>query len=304
MLGFRVCGYFICIGKDVICMKHEKLYSVKEVLELCHITRTQLFYYEEKGLIKAVRDESNNYRYYDEKQITKLAFIVECREVGFSLNSIESMLACNNIRTIQHSIKQAMRDLRKDLDEYITKYEKSLERYNSMLEATYLINNQAENSVEIVEMPARNAVYYEYEGTFLNTPFEFYKKLAKLEDIIKKYNFCKLSPCMYQFENHFNPQTGEFECSSNKIRLFYEVKESHSNCPTFTHMKPARALSTIYIGDYDEKMIKTYQKILKYALENNISLSPVSIEECLLDTNIAYDNPGMWVTRINILIND
>lgn len=42
-------------------MSEEKLYSVKEILALCHVTRKQLLYYEQKCLITAVRNQEGGY---------------------------------------------------------------------------------------------------------------------------------------------------------------------------------------------------------------------------------------------------
>ncbi len=40
-------------------MSDEKLYSVKDVLNLCNITRKQLYGYEEKQLIIPIRNQDN-----------------------------------------------------------------------------------------------------------------------------------------------------------------------------------------------------------------------------------------------------
>lgn len=284
-------------------MSEERLYSVKEVLDLCHISRRQLFYYEEKGMITAIRNRENNYRYYTEEMITRLAFIAECREVGFGLAAIQQMLINGDAETLKSAIRQAMSDARGELDKHILKYEKSMEKFNAMLEAAYLLDTKHIGLVSQVKIPARNIVYYDYTDNFINSPFEYYKRISKLEDIIQKNDFCKLSPCMYQFENHFNAENGEFLGKPAKIRLFYEVKESSSACPAFAHIEPAAALSTVSIGDYDKDLKHSYENIFHYAREHNIKLKPISIEEGLLDDNLSYNNSNMWVTRINVLID-
>ncbi|MGI5825698.1 MAG: MerR family transcriptional regulator [Bacillota bacterium] len=283
----------------------KSLYSVKEVQNLCHVTRKQLRYYEEKGLISALRNCDNNYRYYTESEICKIAFISECRDFGFSLASIQNMMVNNDAQTLKSSIKLAMRDARNELAESMLKYEMNMERYSTMMEAAYFISDKPYDcdNIEIVDIPAKNIVYYDYKGNFVDKQFEYYKQFSKLDDIIKQHKFSKLSPRMYQFSNHFNASTGEFYNCPSDIRLFYEVKENMSHCKNFMHTKPVCALSAISVGDYNTGLISTYQKIIKYAEKKGIKLDPISIEEALLDTSISYDNDSLWVTRINIIIN-
>lgn len=281
------------------------LYSVKEVLKLCHTTRKQLLYYEQKGLISAVRNENNNYRYYDENELTKLDFIIQCRNNGFSLSSIQEMMLNQDLKTLKKSIKEAMRNAREDLDESVARYERNMERYNTMLEAVYFIADNTDiQSIEMIEIPANNIVYYDFEGSFFNQTFKYYIELSKLEGIMQKYNFNRLSFRMYQFFNHFNADTGEFHNEKSKIRLFYTVKENMSDCPNFMKCKARKALSAVSVGNYGEDLIKTYKRIIDYAKENGIKLDPVSEEEALLDPSVAYDNKDFWVTRVSIFLSE
>ena len=287
-------------------MNGEKLYTVKDVLEFCRITRKQLLYYEEKGLVESIRNPDNNYRYYTKSEILKIAFVSECRRIGFDIKLIKDMLTDNSVDTLKKSILQSMENAREELNRSITKYEESMKNYSLLLEAALCIpdNNQQQDKIELIEIPAKNIVYYDYIGSFYDDVFEFYKHFSELEKIIEKYNFTKTSTRRYQFLGHFDSENGEFYKDNSKIRLFYEVKENMPHCKNFMLTKPCRALSAISVGDYCNGLQPTYKKIIDYAQNNGIKLNPISVEEALIDCNISYKNSSLWVTRVNIFLGD
>ncbi len=50
-------------------------------------------YYEKQGLLAAPQRSAGGYRLYDAEQVRRVAFIRRCRELGFSLAEIETLLA-------------------------------------------------------------------------------------------------------------------------------------------------------------------------------------------------------------------
>jgi MerR family mercuric resistance operon transcriptional regulator len=50
-------------------------------------------YYERIGLLPRARRSSSGYRAYSEADVTRLRFMVHCRELGFSLDEIRSLIA-------------------------------------------------------------------------------------------------------------------------------------------------------------------------------------------------------------------
>ena len=57
----------------------------------CHIETIR--YYERIGLLPRPRRSSSGYRAYSEADVTRLRFVVHCRELGFSLDEIRSLIA-------------------------------------------------------------------------------------------------------------------------------------------------------------------------------------------------------------------
>lgn len=66
--------------------------AIGEVAKKLQISTRTLRFYDQKGLIKPIKDESNGYRFYDEKQIAQLQLILYLKELGFSLNKIKMLL--------------------------------------------------------------------------------------------------------------------------------------------------------------------------------------------------------------------
>jgi MerR family mercuric resistance operon transcriptional regulator len=57
----------------------------------CHVETIR--YYERIGLLPRPRRSSSGYRAYSEADVTRLRFVVHCRELGFSLDEIRSLIA-------------------------------------------------------------------------------------------------------------------------------------------------------------------------------------------------------------------
>ncbi|MCA1012440.1 MerR family transcriptional regulator [Halobacillus halophilus] len=68
------------------------MYKVKEVARLAGISVRTLHHYHEIGLLSPSEVKSNGYRYYSEKEITRLQQILFFREMDFSLAKIKKIL--------------------------------------------------------------------------------------------------------------------------------------------------------------------------------------------------------------------
>ena len=62
--------------------------TIKEMEQLTGMKKANIRYYEDKGLLKPVRDESNNYRVYSDKDVELLMKIKLLRTLGISIQSI------------------------------------------------------------------------------------------------------------------------------------------------------------------------------------------------------------------------
>lgn len=68
------------------------MYTVKQLADMAGITVRTLHYYDEIGLLPALRTPENGYRRYGEAEALRLQQILLFREMAFSLEDIQAML--------------------------------------------------------------------------------------------------------------------------------------------------------------------------------------------------------------------
>lgn len=74
-------------------MEKSKTFQVKEVCEICKVTRKALLIYEEKGILTPSRvNEETGYRYYSAENVSKIMLIRKFQSFGFSLDEIREYL--------------------------------------------------------------------------------------------------------------------------------------------------------------------------------------------------------------------
>ena len=82
-------------------MNERILYSVKEVCDRYGITRKTLFYYDRSGLLKpSQRQGKQQFKYYDEKALSRLDSILKYRNAGLSIDDIRKVIDLDDKETI------------------------------------------------------------------------------------------------------------------------------------------------------------------------------------------------------------
>ena len=76
-------------------------YTVKQLATLSGVSARTLRQYDEIGLLKPAYYGENQYRYYKEEQLLLLQQILFYRELGFSLNDIESIMNSDDFDKIE-----------------------------------------------------------------------------------------------------------------------------------------------------------------------------------------------------------
>jgi len=82
-----------------------KKYRINEVAEKFGIAPSRIRHYENEQLIKCKRDPENNYRYFDDEDMLKIASVLMYRSLGLTLKDISAIL--DNEKSIEkHLYKQ------------------------------------------------------------------------------------------------------------------------------------------------------------------------------------------------------
>ena len=104
----------------------EKLYQVKDIMDMFGITRDAIKYYEKKGLIEPARTESG-YRLFDSFNVEKLKKILDLRDLGFSIKEVIEM--SEDAECEKNAV--ALTALRKETEKSIRELNKKLEKIRS-----------------------------------------------------------------------------------------------------------------------------------------------------------------------------
>lgn len=89
---------------------------IKDVEEKTNLTKKNIRYYEEVGLIKPARDSENDYRIYSESDINKLRAIKVLRELGVPIKEIKDL---NDGRiTLEECMEDRLRKIKQEEEKY------------------------------------------------------------------------------------------------------------------------------------------------------------------------------------------
>ena len=99
--------------------------TTHEVEEMLSITKKTLIYYENEGLVKPARD-SNNYRNYNQEDVSRIKFILLLREMDVTIEEIKQIINDKkSIRDVLENKKEMIKKQHLDLeniDERINNY--------------------------------------------------------------------------------------------------------------------------------------------------------------------------------------
>ena len=89
--------------------------TTHEVEEMLDITKKMLIYYENEGLVKPLRD--NNYRCYNQDDVSKIKFILLLREMDVTIEEIKQIInKKKSIRDVLENKKDLIKQRQLDLD--------------------------------------------------------------------------------------------------------------------------------------------------------------------------------------------
>lgn len=83
-----------------------KTYSIGQLAKEASVNTQTIRYYEREGILKPINRSDSGYREYDKDCLKKLRFIIQAKELGFSLKEINELLnlrissvqKCNQVR--------------------------------------------------------------------------------------------------------------------------------------------------------------------------------------------------------------
>ena len=121
----------------------ESLYQVKDLAHAAHVTTDAVRFYTKKGLLKPIRNKTNNYQMCSHADLVRVRFISKAKILGYTLNEIKqithasekSETPCPLVRDI---IKKRIKKNKKQFDEAMAlqkRMEKALKQWENMDDA-------------------------------------------------------------------------------------------------------------------------------------------------------------------------
>lgn len=262
------------------------MYKIGEFSSLSKTTIKTLRYYESQGLlIPTYIDDETGYRFYETKELLKLAKIISLRQMGLSIKNIKDILnGCD--------LNEVLKLKKEELEREISDFNSQLLQINNLLEGSIM-------NYEVIVKELPKCIIYYKEGVIKD-----FSEITKF--ILDSASECKSTnpniKCIepdYCFVNYLD---GEYKDHDIKIRYAQAVTETGIPNETinFEELKAVKAASIYHKGTYSSLGV-SYSKILKWIEENNYEITE-PIRERYIDGIWNKDNEEDWLTEIQIPI--
>lgn len=86
--------------------------NIKEVEKVTGLTKANIRFYEEEGLVCPKRNEQNNYRIYTEVEIKRLQEVKKLRLLGISIPEIQKIYA--EELSLQKAMERRLKEIREE----------------------------------------------------------------------------------------------------------------------------------------------------------------------------------------------
>ena len=280
-------------------MAKKTYFSIGQMSKLCNISKKQLRYYDDNGILSPkFKSPHNNYRYYSEDQIEEILLLQELKNLGFTLKDITIMLEERSLFSLRKELENRVYKLREELN-------LAQSRYNSAIDALLRVRNgldyihipqQSTGKIELVDFAERTVLFTRYRS-FWGAENLFISRRAELLKLAAENNLSIYGSNMAIFHSNYLNQF------SNKEEDLYgdlEVCISVSACPhnlTFCRkLGPFKAVFGIFTGHY-KNLFEPYSQLQCWASERKIELSGASLEEYLVSATMTGNHED-YVTAI------
>ncbi len=278
------------------------IYTVGQMAELCNISRKQLRYYDQIGLLKPdFRDELTNYRYYTDKQIEVVLLIRELKELKIPLDTIGKLLERRNVQQMQAILQEHLTNLRREIEQSQRQYDRVVDILMSITTSSVLAYGPQRRSINLVDFPEKQVCFTRYVSS-TNANKLFINRRAELLTLCEKYQLRTTGPNYAIFHSDYMAQfVEEDEEVYSDLEICFELARSIPSAGGEKYIRtiPAfKAVSCLFLGHYRD-MKPAYRAMEDWAKENNLELSDCSLEEYLVGaTNTS--NSDDYITRLYI----
>lgn len=283
-----------------------RTYNTNEICQMCGVSRKQLRYYEERGILSAVpRQSGNNYRYYSHEHIYEIVAAKALKNIDMSLAKMKDVIYGKDIGSIQFSLQQQLNLARENLEASFRQYEQSAVVYAKLAEAlSFLKVHYTQTNlgldVEVIDRGEQDVISLSYASTFEDEACCDIEYLARLQLLVPEVNTISFGALLYVTFDHFDSGACVFNHKVHDYKIAVPVLDRKKPSPHYDKIPAFRGVSAIHIGSpKDMRLYQTYMNTLNWAKERGYQLENWSVEEWLISPMIT-NNKNLWVIRIMI----
>ena len=283
-----------------------RTYTTSEFCKLCGVSRKQLRYYEERGIISDVgRDENNNYRAYSMENIYEVVAAKALRNINMPVSDMRDIIFGKNVNSLRMSLEDHLDYARENLELSIQMYQQSVAAYARLSEAlAYLKQSQKSPEIlfeyEVMERNEQMVVAVDYEADFEDDGYEDVAHLPQIQDIADTVNAISFGSLIYVTYDHFDSSVPAFNEEIHKYHIAVPVLDRKKASHQYMKIPAFRGLSAIHIGTpKNGRLVETYMGLMNWAKKNGHELGDWSVEEWLISPMIT-NNKNLWVIQILI----
>ncbi len=217
-------------------------YTVNQLAKLANISVRTLHHYDEIGLLRSLRNTSNQYRIYEEVDLLKLQQILFFRELDFKLEEIKVILQNTNfdITKALKDHKQMIIVKRKRLDALVETIDKTI---NKVTKKKYMKDEELYDSFtkeEMEELATEAKERWGHTSQYKESEEKMRKMTKEEMDVIKKEGDEILKKGALLVDK---------DVQSKEVQDF--IQEHYNHLSNFYTPNPEmyKGLAEMYIGD-------------------------------------------------------
>lgn len=268
-------------------MNKNLFFSTGEFAKLCGVTKDTLFHYDKMGIFSPQIKLDNGYRYYSPLQYDFFYLIKSLGEIGTTLNEIKEYSQNHTPQNLLELLSCKERDFDKQI-KYLKQRKKILSEKSCELKE--FIHTKAD-CITIVKCKEQKLI--------LSKPLCSFDDMSMTLCVSELINRCEENKILHYssvggIRYKAYVESGNF----NRYSHFY-VKSLEKSYKGYMENKPAgEYLLTYYIGEFD-LIYTSYNRLLQFAIENQIKLKDKFYEEVFFE-NIISSNEVQYIVLIMI----
>lgn len=265
----------------------KKYLSIGAFSKLAGISRKNLIYYDEIGILKPAFVKENGYRYYFFNQLDEVSIILALKDLDVPLKEIRNYMENVSPDNLINLIA--------------AQKEKILEELNRLNQMNYIIEQRSNNAPIISSINCSKILleYCEEEVLFLG--FQYLYEANNIEkDFVSFLDYCKSKKVLYGYP--LGVYINYDSVISDNIRTYkYFYKVSQSLDLIEKTKKPTGLYVIAYDNSYLAEDMKIFDKVNKFIEKNHLKpCGNVYIEN--ISDEIITKNPDKYLSKVSVQV--